>query len=232
MVQVSRLQDGTRKILSISRSAGRARREGASCRRSSRSSASASPTPGKVQGRFRATGVDARKYRNGCASAGFNCRTRIFDEVVKRKHVRLVSVTRSTIRPAGCAAPHCCRKRRRGAPSTPGALDGLEEKVDAGRLRSGALQPQTVRFGALAHDVSGRRTASRRKLAETAARQDRRSCWAAFPRSRRRSQPQTLEVRDFPGYRREKFVFHSRPGVSVLGYLLHAEDRQRRRTPP
>ena len=24
---------------------------------------------------------------------------------------------------------------------------------------------------------------------------------------------QTLEVRDFPGYRREKFVFQSRPGV-------------------
>ena len=33
-------------------------------------------------------------------------------------------------------------------------------------------------------------------------------------------QPQTLEVREFPGYRREKFVFQSRPGVSVLGYLL------------
>jgi dienelactone hydrolase len=33
-------------------------------------------------------------------------------------------------------------------------------------------------------------------------------------------QPRTLEVREFPGYRREKFVFQSRPGVSVLGYLL------------
>jgi dienelactone hydrolase len=32
--------------------------------------------------------------------------------------------------------------------------------------------------------------------------------------------PQTLEVRDFPGYKREKFVFESRPGVAVLGYLL------------
>ena len=31
---------------------------------------------------------------------------------------------------------------------------------------------------------------------------------------------QTLEVRDFPGYRREKFVFQSRPGSWVLGYLL------------
>src|SRR5262249_6597241 len=33
-------------------------------------------------------------------------------------------------------------------------------------------------------------------------------------------QPETLEVRDFPGYTREKFVFESRPGLAVLGYLL------------
>ena len=33
-------------------------------------------------------------------------------------------------------------------------------------------------------------------------------------------QPQTLEVKDYPGYRREKFVFESSPGVGVLGYLL------------
>lgn len=32
--------------------------------------------------------------------------------------------------------------------------------------------------------------------------------------------PVTLEVREFPGYRREKFVFESRPGVGVLAYLL------------
>jgi dienelactone hydrolase len=32
--------------------------------------------------------------------------------------------------------------------------------------------------------------------------------------------PETLEVREFPRYRREKFVFESRPGMIVLGYLL------------
>jgi dienelactone hydrolase len=31
---------------------------------------------------------------------------------------------------------------------------------------------------------------------------------------------QTLEVREFPGYRREKFYFESRPGVAALGYLV------------
>src|SRR3954464_4043060 len=31
---------------------------------------------------------------------------------------------------------------------------------------------------------------------------------------------QTIETRDFPGYRREKFTFESRPGLTVIGYLL------------
>ncbi len=30
----------------------------------------------------------------------------------------------------------------------------------------------------------------------------------------------TIDARDFPGYRREKFLFESRPGVQVVGYLL------------
>ena len=32
--------------------------------------------------------------------------------------------------------------------------------------------------------------------------------------------PRTLEVRDFPQYRREKFAFESQPGLGVVGYLL------------
>ncbi|HUQ91238.1 MAG TPA: alpha/beta hydrolase family protein [Bryobacteraceae bacterium] len=36
--------------------------------------------------------------------------------------------------------------------------------------------------------------------------------------------PQTLEKRDYPGYTREKFVIESRPGLSVLGYLLIPKD--------
>ena len=41
-----------------------------------------------------------------------------------------------------------------------------------------------------------------------------------FPTSRSPLRPVTLETRAFPGYRREKIVFDSRPGVSVLAYLL------------
>jgi len=41
-----------------------------------------------------------------------------------------------------------------------------------------------------------------------------------FPATREPLRPATLETRAFPGYRREKIVFDSRPGVSVLAYLL------------
>src|SRR5690606_24752644 len=37
-------------------------------------------------------------------------------------------------------------------------------------------------------------------------------------------QAQTLEVRDFANYRRERFVFESRPGLVVLGHLLTPHD--------
>jgi len=40
-----------------------------------------------------------------------------------------------------------------------------------------------------------------------------------FP-DRAHLQFQTLEVKNYPGYRREKFIFESRPGLGVLGYLL------------
>jgi dienelactone hydrolase len=41
----------------------------------------------------------------------------------------------------------------------------------------------------------------------------------AFP-ERTPLNPRTLDVREYAGYRREHFVFYSRPGVAVVGYLL------------
>jgi len=45
-----------------------------------------------------------------------------------------------------------------------------------------------------------------------------------FPKERIPLQPVTLEVRDFPKYRREKFVIQTQPGVALLGYLLTPRD--------
>ena len=47
-----------------------------------------------------------------------------------------------------------------------------------------------------------------------------------LPSQRQPLRPVTLETRAFPGYRREKIVFDSRPGVSVLAYLLLPEKAQ------
>jgi dienelactone hydrolase len=44
-----------------------------------------------------------------------------------------------------------------------------------------------------------------------------------FPPERRPLRPIVLETRRFPGYAREKIVFDSAPGVSVLAYLLVPE---------
>ena len=41
-----------------------------------------------------------------------------------------------------------------------------------------------------------------------------------FPAARSPLRPHTIDVRSFPGYRREKVVFDSRDGVSVLAYVL------------
>jgi dienelactone hydrolase len=41
-----------------------------------------------------------------------------------------------------------------------------------------------------------------------------------FPHERVGLRPQSIETRDYPHYQREKFLFTSRPGVAVSGYLL------------
>jgi dienelactone hydrolase len=40
-------------------------------------------------------------------------------------------------------------------------------------------------------------------------------------------EPETLEIREFSAYRREKFIFHSRPGVVVIAYLLTPRSAKR-----
>src|SRR5438128_8866603 len=47
-----------------------------------------------------------------------------------------------------------------------------------------------------------------------------------FPSERGPLRPATLETRTFPGYRREKIVFDSRPGVRVLAYVILPENRK------
>ncbi len=100
-----------------------------------------------------------------------------------------------------------------------GALAGFENKVDMS-----AFDP--VLYTKRMHDEAPLRMTFRaetRAAAESwqrALRPKIVELLGGFPEKRAPLEPQTLEVRDFPGYLREKFVFQSRPGVGVLGYLL------------
>jgi len=100
-----------------------------------------------------------------------------------------------------------------------GALDGFDHKVDMAGFDP-VVYTQTLHDAAplrLAFQATGRKQAEQwqKRLRDKVA-----ELLGEFPPSRAPLEPQTLEVRDFPGYRRERFVFQSRPGLWVLGYLL------------
>ncbi len=100
-----------------------------------------------------------------------------------------------------------------------GALDGFESRVDAKAFDPVAYT--MTRHGAAPLRMTFRaadRPAALRWQKELRARIT--ELLGGFPAPRAALQPQTLEVREFPAWRREKFVFQSRPGVMVLGYLL------------
>jgi dienelactone hydrolase len=104
-------------------------------------------------------------------------------------------------------------------PQYTGALDGFESKVDMGSFDPVAWTRK--RYESMPLRLAFR--AQSRKQAEAwqkRLREKMTELIGGFPRERSPLRPQALEVREFPGYRREKFVFESRPGLSVLGYLL------------
>ena len=100
-----------------------------------------------------------------------------------------------------------------------GALDGFTDKVEMA-----AFDP--VVYSHKLYESAPLRLTFRAQNRQQAEAWQRRlrvkltELLGGFPASRSELRPQTLEIRDFPAYRREKFVFESRPGVCVLGYLL------------
>ena len=100
-----------------------------------------------------------------------------------------------------------------------GALDGFEGKVNAVEFDPVVFSRQLYESAPLKmtfHAQDRKQTEAwqkqlRAKLAELVG---------GFPAKRGALNTQTLEVREFPDYRREKFIFESRPGLAVLGYLL------------
>jgi dienelactone hydrolase len=126
---------------------------------------------------------------------------------------------RDLARLAAGAAAFFQRRPATAAAKYTGALDGFEGKVDMALF-------DPVLYTLKAHDAAGLSLTFRatdRAQAEAWQQQLRpkiEELLGNFPPKRIALQPQTLEVKDYPGYRREKFVFESSPGADVLGYLL------------
>ncbi len=100
-----------------------------------------------------------------------------------------------------------------------GALDGVESKIDAADFDPVGFSRQLYEAAPLQMTFR----AQNRKQAEAWQKQLRAKLSdlvGGFPPERGALGAQILEVREFPAYRREKFVFESRPGLAVLGYLL------------
>jgi dienelactone hydrolase len=105
-----------------------------------------------------------------------------------------------------------------------GALDGFESKVNPPDFDP--VEWTRKRYESMP-----------RKLAFKAANRKQAEAWqkklhaklvelvGGFPSERTPLSPQTLEVKDYPNYRREKFVITTRPGVALLGYLLTPKQR-------
>lgn len=106
-----------------------------------------------------------------------------------------------------------------------GALDGVESKVDLPTF-------DTVAYSRLRYDqapLSLTFKAKNKKQAEAWQKQLRAKVFelvGPFPGQRELLNPQILETRDFPTYRREKFVIETRPGLSLLGYVLTPKNRK------
>jgi dienelactone hydrolase len=104
-----------------------------------------------------------------------------------------------------------------------GALDGLETKVNSASFDPVVFSRQLYESAPLKMTFQ----AQNRKQAEAWQKQLRSKVTelvGGFSSARGPLHEQTLEVREFPQYRREKFVFESRPGLAVLGYLLTPAD--------
>src|SRR5437868_14267263 len=93
-----------------------------------------------------------------------------------------------------------------------GALDGFEDKVDAAGFDPVLYTRKLYESAPL--ELTFR--ATNRKQAEAWQKRLRSKVTellGGFPATRVPLAAETLEVREFPRYRREKFIFTSRPGL-------------------
>ncbi len=104
-------------------------------------------------------------------------------------------------------------------PTYTGPLTGIDSGLDDRQFDPVAFAhelyataPRRLRFQA--------RTPAEAEAWQSALRAKLIELVGGFPATRAPLRPKVLETRSYAGYRREKVVFDSRPGVSVLAYVL------------
>jgi dienelactone hydrolase len=100
-----------------------------------------------------------------------------------------------------------------------GALDGFEDKVNLSEFDPIVFAKKLYETAPLQLTFK----AQNKKQAEAWQKKLHAKVLellGGFPAQRTPLKPQILEVREFPGYKRERFVYQTRPGLSALAYLL------------
>jgi dienelactone hydrolase len=146
--------------------------------------------------------------------------------MTRRELAKLAAAGGATLLPtgpsAGRAAPADDSQGNAGSVYG-GPLEGFADKVDADAFDPVLYTRKLYESAALRLTFR----AQSRKQAEVWQKRWRAKLTelvGGFPAQRTALRQQTLEIREFRGYRREKFVFESRPGLLVLGYLLTPRD--------
>ena len=119
----------------------------------------------------------------------------------------------------GSAALMQVKKASADTPKYTGALDGYLDKVNGGGFDPVLFTHKLYESAPLRMSFQ----AANRQAAEQWQKNLRikiTELLGGFPAKRAPLESMTLEIREFPAYRREKFVFQSRPDAWVLGYLL------------
>ena len=100
-----------------------------------------------------------------------------------------------------------------------GPLDGVESKVDLNGFDT--VQWTRKRWESAPLQLTFRATTAKQAEAwQKKLRPKIAELVGGFPKQRTKLNPQTLEVKQFDTYTREKFVMETQPGMFLLGYLL------------
>lgn len=134
--------------------------------------------------------------------------------MTEKRGKKSVTLSRRQLGLAALAAPSLAQGARYTGP-----LDGFEAKIDphgfdpvAWTRERWKAAPLRLTYAATSHrETVAWQKKLRAKLIELIG---------GFPSERAPLNPVLLETREFPGYRREKFVLSARPGVSILVYQL------------